>query len=258
MVQQSRMISYIRKKAWYLALCLQHLLKTNSYCAVLPSRICRTWANGKKNIYFFFLVFFGHTLYYADNIIILCIVVSFPSNKQLTMRALFFNINVNMEESHHCNILIKRQNLSFDKFEIFLRSPHFGSLLLFCQTTRDCQRCHVTRPNAIATRGRGTSLAAKGSWHWLPAMTGPILGPRAENWAWQLTCWVCVYNFIIYAVYPCLLTKKMQRADQRQPLRRLDRATKTGPVTLMIFKRRPISLGAVHNSPASLPSSPRR
>lgn len=46
----------------------------------------------------------------------------FLSQQQATYNErIIFNLNVNMEESHHCNILIKRQNLSFDKFEIFLR-----------------------------------------------------------------------------------------------------------------------------------------
>lgn len=52
------------------------------------------------------------------------------------------------------------------------------------------------------------------------------------------------------------IDKKMQRADQSSPFSGWDGATKTGPVTLMIFKRSPISLGAVHNSPSKSPVLP--
>lgn len=52
------------------------------------------------------------------------------------------------------------------------------------------------------------------------------------------------------------IDKKMRRGDQSAAFSGLDGATKTGPVTLMIFKRSPISLGAVHNSPSKSPRPP--
>lgn len=90
----------------------------------------------------------------------------------------------------------------------------------------------------------------------LPSWQQPHLWPN-RNRAWHFTCWLCVSNFIIYAL--CRYNwQKMRRGDQSPLFSGLDGATKTGPVTLMIFKRSPFSLGAVHNSPASPPSSPWR
>lgn len=95
--------------------------------------------------------------------------------------------------------------------------------------------------------------------HWLqscllPAISSPICG-QSRNRAWHFTCWLCVSNFIIYAL--CLYNwQKMRHGDQSSPFSGLDGATKTGPVTLMIFKRSPISLGPVHNSPSKFPVPP--
>lgn len=95
--------------------------------------------------------------------------------------------------------------------------------------------------------------------HWLqscllPAISSPIPG-HSRNRAWHFTCWLCVSNFIIYAMCP-YDWQKLRRSDQSSPFSGLDGATKTGPVTLMIFKRSPISLGAVHNSPSKSPVLP--
>lgn len=69
----------------------------------------------REDFFFFFLscLFWAYIILQYNNIVH----CHFLSQQQATYNErIIFNLNVNMEESHHCNILIKRQNLSFDKF----------------------------------------------------------------------------------------------------------------------------------------------
>lgn len=162
------------QRTGYLALCLQPPLITNSYCAVLLGRICKT--NWKKVIFLkLFFCLFGNKWCYTYNMVILCIVISFPTNKpRADNESIAFHMKGNMVESPNA-IFSLRDWISVHIWTHFicfwinptLRGLHNNKWLpLPPPLSPECDS-HTRQLSAC------TPLSAIGSWHWFTCDEGP-------------------------------------------------------------------------------------